>query len=105
MASQCIQDEVFPATLSPSTRPRVRLGTAHSKMPSPRTELQIVNIVHCAQLVLAGAVLGIGIYKMFFAKNRAAARTGRWALSVVSCFAKYPSARPLWLIRRRQSHL
>lgn len=53
-------------------------------MPSPKTELRIINAIHCAQLVLAGAVLGIGLYKMFFSKDKAAARTGRWALSVVS---------------------
>jgi hypothetical protein len=53
-------------------------------MPSPKTELRIANAIHCVQLVLAGAALGIGLYKMFFSKDKAAARTGRWALSVVS---------------------
>jgi len=58
-------------------------------MPSPRTELRIVNAIHCLQLILSGAVLGIGIYKIFFSKNKAAARTGRWALSVVSKVAQH----------------
>jgi len=57
-------------------------------MPSPRTELRIVNAIHCLQLILSGAVLGIGIYKMFFSNDKAAARTGRWALSVVSKVAQ-----------------
>jgi len=58
-------------------------------MPSPKTELRIVNAIHCVQLVLAGAALGIGLYKMFFSNDKAAARTGRWALSVVSKVAQH----------------
>jgi hypothetical protein len=57
-------------------------------MPSPKTELRIMNAIHCVQIVLAGAALGIGLYKMFFSKDKAAARTGRWALSVVSQVVK-----------------
>ena len=64
------------------------LSDSTAKMPSPKAELRMVNVIHCAQVVLASAVLGIGLYKMFFSKDRAAARTGRWALSVVSVLAR-----------------
>ena len=52
-------------------------------MPSARNELHAVNAIHGVQILLASGVLGIGLYKMFFAKIRSDT-TGRWALSVVS---------------------
>lgn len=60
-------------------------------MALSKTQLRIVNVLHGIQLFLAAGVLGIGIYKMFFVKNRAAASGGRWALSVVSLIHCIPT--------------
>lgn len=67
-------------------------------MTQVQHQLKVVNILHGIQFVLGAAVLGIGLYLMFFASPRPQGNSGRWALSVVSV-AKHT------LVRKYQSRL